>query len=187
MAALLFLLFLTAWLITEALVALHHRPGGSGYMSRDRGSTSALGISSAAGVLLALQLAFSVPAATIGAERLAFLMGLTLITLGIGLRQYAVRTLGKYFTGEVSTQAGQALIQTGPYRWVRHPGYTGSLISLIGLGLALTNWLSLCSLVLVLLGLIYRIRVEERTLVEAFGPAYRQYMQRTKRLIPRLI
>jgi protein-S-isoprenylcysteine O-methyltransferase Ste14 len=148
---------------------------------------SALGIASAAGVLLALQLAFSVPAATIGAERLAFLMGLTLITLGIGLRQYAVRTLGKYFTGEVSTQAGQALIQTGPYRWVRHPGYAGSLISLIGLGLALTNWLSLCSLALVLLGLIYRIRVEERTLVEAFGPAYRQYMQRTKRLIPRLI
>jgi protein-S-isoprenylcysteine O-methyltransferase Ste14 len=77
------------------------------------------------------------------------------------------------------------VVQSGPYRYIRHPSYTGALITLAGLGLALGNWLGL----LALLGCMtiaygYRIKVEEAALVAALGEPYRLYMARTRRLVP---
>ncbi len=85
----------------------------------------------------------------------------------------------------MATHAGQVVIQSGPYRLIRHPSYTGALITLLGMGLALTNWASLiAALVIPAVGFLYRISIEERVLVEALGNPYREYMQRTCRLIP---
>lgn len=72
--------------------------------------------------------------------------------------------------------AGQTVIDRGPYRWVRHPSYTGLLLTLAGAGVAFGNWLSILALIILsALGLAIRIRVEERALLAALGEPYRAY------------
>jgi protein-S-isoprenylcysteine O-methyltransferase Ste14 len=79
----------------------------------------------------------------------------------------------------------QTVVDRGPYRWVRHPSYTGLLLTLVGLGLALGNWLSVLTLVVLpVAGLVVRIRVEERALLGALGEPYREYAGRHRRLVP---
>jgi protein-S-isoprenylcysteine O-methyltransferase Ste14 len=111
--------------------------------------------------------------------------GLVLILLGVAIRWWAILTLGHYFTFDVAVRPTQAVVQSGPYRFVRHPGYSGVLLFLLGMGLALANWASVGALLAGgLTGLLYRVRVEERALTEALGQPYVEYMRRTKRFIP---
>ena len=94
-------------------------------------------------------------------------------------------TLGRYFTFDVAVRSTQSVVQSGPYRIVRHPSYTAILIMLLGVGLALANWASLVVMLASgLIGLLYRVRVEEGALVEALGQSYVDYMRYTKRFIP---
>jgi protein-S-isoprenylcysteine O-methyltransferase Ste14 len=89
------------------------------------------------------------------------------------------------FTRFVQILPGHRLVMTGPYRFVRHPSYSGLLLFYGGMGLALGSWLSLAALVgLPALGIAYRIRVEERALLAAFGEEYRAYMLRVRGLVP---
>lgn len=77
------------------------------------------------------------------------------------------------------------IIETGVYRMIRHPAYLGYLASLLGIGFILGNWVGLMALVVLpLLGILYRIHVEERVLLDHFGAAYEEYAKRTKRLLP---
>ena len=111
--------------------------------------------------------------------------GIVVFLLGAMLRWWSILTLGRYFTADVEVRATQAVVQSGPYRLVRHPSYTAILIMLLGLGLALLNWASLVVLLATgLIGLGYRVRVEERALVDALGQPYADYMRHTKRFIP---
>ena len=71
-----------------------------------------------------------------------------------------------------------------PYRWIRHPSYTGTLLTITGVLLAATNWLALVGILPVLAALLYRMHVEEQALSEQLGEPYRAYMRRTKRLLP---
>ena len=105
--------------------------------------------------------------------------------MGVALRWYSAAILGKYFTFDVAIQGGQTLIEAGPYRYVRHPSYSGALLSLVGFGLALGNWAGLAA-ALSFLGCayFYRIPIEEQALISALGDVYKQYMSRTWRLIP---
>ena len=104
---------------------------------------------------------------------------------GLTLRWYAIVHLGRFFTVNVSIAADHRLIDTGPYRIVRHPSYTGALMAFLGLGLCMANWASLLSLLVpICLVFLRRIHVEEAVLLEALGDQYRDYMRRTKRLIP---
>ncbi len=92
------------------------------------------------------------------------------VVVGIALRQWAVWVLGRFFTVVVRVTAGQTVIDRGPYRWVRHPSYTGLLLTLSGAGVAFGNWLSILALIIwSALGLAIRIRVEERALLAALG------------------
>mgnify|MGYP001770744224 CR=1 FL=1 len=112
-------------------------------------------------------------------------LGLGLMGAGIGLRVYAIRMLGFRFTPRVAVQPGQTLVTTGPYRWVRHPTYTGLWLALIGVGVTTRcGWAALALTVIPFLGLWYRMRVEEQVLTAFFGDAYQDYVQRTWRLIP---
>jgi protein-S-isoprenylcysteine O-methyltransferase Ste14 len=114
-----------------------------------------------------------------------FVSGLLLMAAGLAVRLWAILTLGRFFTVDVRVHPGQTVVDRGPYRWVRHPAYTGLLVFLVGLGLALTNWASL--LVLVLLptaGLVVRIRSEERALLVALGEDYRRFAESRPRLVP---
>ena len=114
-----------------------------------------------------------------------FWIGMALIVAGVFVRWIAILTLRRYFTVNVVIQEGHELIDRGIYAIVRHPSYSGAILSFIGLGFAFENWLSLALiLVAVLLGFSYRIRVEEQVLIAHFGDRYRGYARRTKRLIP---
>jgi protein-S-isoprenylcysteine O-methyltransferase Ste14 len=114
-----------------------------------------------------------------------FLAGIALMWAGIAFRYYAMRVLGRYFTFQVDVHSGQTVIEAGPYRYIRHPSYTGALITVLGLGLALGNWAGiLAMLVCIGIGYAYRIHVEEAALIAALGEPYKDYMRRTQRLVP---
>lgn len=113
-----------------------------------------------------------------------FAFGVLLALGGIAFRWYAITTLGRFFTTRVMTVAEQKVVDTGPYRWIRHPSYTGALMTVLGVLLCATNWISLVCFALALPGFAYRIRVEERALAAALGQPYEEYMRRTKRLVP---
>ena len=181
--ALLFSLCFFGWAVFELWVNLRTWPAGS--HNRDRLSRFII----IAVMLLSFALARLAPgwhAADVTIARdWVFYIGVGLMAAGLLLRAYAIRQLGRYFVPEVAIQPGQALMDRGLYRLLRHPSYTGTFITILGYGLALTNGLSL-AIMLLLPGLAYgfRMRVEEAALLQAFGEEYRAYMRRTKRLIP---
>jgi len=111
-------------------------------------------------------------------------LGIAVALAGIAVRWWAVLTLGPFFTTRVMTRPDQTVVQSGPYRLVRHPSYTGMLITVFGMLLTSANWVSLACFVIALPGLAYRIRVEEQALIGALGEPYRDYMRRTRRLVP---
>ena len=114
-----------------------------------------------------------------------FTAGVGLTASGLVLRVAAVIALGRWFTTVVRVAADQIVVTDGPYRWVRHPSYSGLLLELAGIGLMLTDWLSLLSAVLVPLpAFLWRIQVEERALSVGLGPAYDDYATTRKRLAP---
>src|SRR5437588_1021791 len=114
-------------------------------------------------------------------------LGLVFLVAGITIRWTAVHNLGKYFTGTVLIKNDHRLIRTGLYKHLRHPAYAGALLAHLGLGLSFSNWFSLgLSSIPYFVAALYRMRVEERALAEAFGAEYLDYSKTAKRLIPRL-
>jgi protein-S-isoprenylcysteine O-methyltransferase Ste14 len=94
-------------------------------------------------------------------------------------------TLGRYFTFAVMTSPDQPVITSGPYRFVRHPGYTGVILVVLGAGLIAGNWLGLAGwALLVIAPLLYRIHIEENALLSALGDRYAAYAAHHKRLVP---
>ena len=123
-----------------------------------------------------------------GFRRPVFLFVLVLIWAGIALRLWAVRTLGRFFRTTVFVQDEHRLVETGPYRLLRHPSYTGTLMTLLGFGLCFGNWIALALLTLgPWLAYSYRISVEEKALRQRFGPQYDAYARTRWRLIPFLM
>jgi protein-S-isoprenylcysteine O-methyltransferase Ste14 len=113
--------------------------------------------------------------------------GLAVLAAGLTLRIWAIRELGRFFTYAVLVHPGQRVIETGPYRRIRHPSYSGMVLGMLGLGLALGTWLSAAACMLpTLAAFSLRLRSEERVLATQLGEPYRDYMRRTRRLIPGL-
>ncbi len=111
--------------------------------------------------------------------------GHVLILIGLAVRWIAIVSLRKYFTVDVSIAADHQLVESGIYKYVRHPAYTGSLISFLGLGLTFSNWLSTVAIFFpIMTAFIYRTKIEEQALVTFFGDRYVQYCARTKRFVP---
>ncbi|MCC7362523.1 MAG: isoprenylcysteine carboxylmethyltransferase family protein [Anaerolineales bacterium] len=179
----LFMACFVAWAALEAAANL--RLGRPGSISRDRWSRAAI----MGGMVLALTLAVTATRAAAfnfaAGRAVSFYLGLALMAGGMGLRAWAIAQLGGYFVPEVAIQPGQRVYDQGLYRYLRHPSYAGTFVTILGYGLALSNWISL-AIMLVIPGVAYgwRMRVEEAALTEAFGEEYRAYMRRTKRIIP---
>jgi len=111
--------------------------------------------------------------------------GATVALAGVVLRVWSVRTLGQYFTYVVKVSSDQTVVDRGPYRFLRHPSYTGGLLTGIGIGLSLRYALAPAIVGGAMLSAyLIRIAVEERALAAGIGEPYRAYMRRTKRLIP---
>ena len=117
-----------------------------------------------------------IPAAAIG-----------LFVAGLMLRWWAIVTLGRFFTVDVVMEKDHELVQRGPFRWVRHPSYTGVLVAFVGWAMTLGNWIAMAVvLVPIFVAFVRRMNVEEEALRGALGKPYADYMKRTKRLVPGL-
>jgi protein-S-isoprenylcysteine O-methyltransferase Ste14 len=113
------------------------------------------------------------------------LMGLMIILTGFTIRIWTRLTIGRMYSGYLRVQVGQVLVTEGPYRLVRHPGYTGFVIMALGLCIGYASLIGLIAIpVLLLPGLAYRMKVEERLLTEQFGEQYRVYALKTRQLLP---
>lgn len=117
-----------------------------------------------------------------------FYLGIPLMVAGIAFRQWAILVLGRFFSTTVKIISDHRIISNGPYRLIRHPTYAGSLLTLVGLGLASRTWGGTL-VIAALFGLVYnyRISVEEKALKAEFGQEYVDYAGKTKRLIPFLL
>jgi protein-S-isoprenylcysteine O-methyltransferase Ste14 len=125
------------------------------------------------------------PGAVIGGGVFLFALGVVVGWTGALLRWWSFVTLGRYFTVVVQASANQPVIDRGPYRFLRHPSYTGLLLMFAGVGLMIGNWVSAAgALILVLIALIHRLRIEERALNAALGDRYREFAASRARLIP---
>jgi protein-S-isoprenylcysteine O-methyltransferase Ste14 len=114
-----------------------------------------------------------------------FAIGMALVVTGFIIRIHSILTLKQYFTYSVAKVANHKIIETGLYKLIRHPGYLGQLIIFIGISISISNWLSILAMLIpVTLGYLYRIKVEERFMLEQLGKNYLDYQERTKRLIP---
>jgi len=183
-ARVLYYALLTLWIGGELAILMRSLPRRDA-QRRDRGSFLVVFASIFVGFALGSAMVSAVPAAAVGGARsTVFFLGTAVMAIGIALRFYAVAVLGRFFTFVVMVGGDQHIVKTGPYRWVRHPSYTGSLLTVTGALLAATNWAALVGVLPVLVGLLYRIRVEERALSDEFGEVYRSYARRTKRLVP---
>lgn len=179
---------LAVWAAVEASLMVRDLARGKGGTTRDRGTRSLL----IAGWLVAFVAAMWIaeqfgPTSNWRLARWHAAAGLLVMWIGLAVRIWAVIALGSAFRTTVEVDAGQPVVDRGPYRLVRHPSYTGILLTAVAYGVTLGNWLSVLILLAIPLGtMLRRIAVEEATLTEVIGQPYVAYMERTKRLVPGL-
>jgi protein-S-isoprenylcysteine O-methyltransferase Ste14 len=111
--------------------------------------------------------------------------GALLLVLGIAVRVWAIRTLGKHFTATVTLTDDHQLVRTGPYRFVRHPSYLGAFMAIMGCPIFLNAWWATgIAIAAMTIAYYLRIGVEEKMLSSYFGDKYLEYSKQTKRIIP---
>jgi protein-S-isoprenylcysteine O-methyltransferase len=179
----LFTLALFLWVVSEAWIIL--RDWGKLDWSQDRYTQLSILLSFLLALLVAGYIS-PLPYFRIATpQQYHVIVGVLLMFAGIALRIWSVVTLGKFFRTTVMILPGHRVITTGPYHLIRHPSYTGMLLTVLGASLAFGSWLGVVLMVAaVFVGLSHRIVVEERVLKSSLGQEYEEYMRRTKKLIP---
>ena len=173
------------WLFSEIVggkVIPRLRGGGTVKARGDRGSSLIIWLSIF--VSIAIASLFGTNGVTLLPEAF-FYLGIVLMLAGIALRQWAIFVLGRFFSTTVRILSDHRIVTSGPYRVIRHPSYTGALLTLVGLGLGSRTWAGTL-IIVVLFGLVYnyRISIEEKAMRAEFGQEYVDYAKKTKRLIP---
>jgi protein-S-isoprenylcysteine O-methyltransferase Ste14 len=113
-------------------------------------------------------------------------IGVALTAIGLAFTVWARARIGRFWSGTVTLKQGHELIRTGPYAVTRHPIYTGLLLALVGTTLARASVAAVLGFALLTVGIVIKVRLEERLLLGHFGDAYREYRSRVPALIPRL-
>ena len=170
-----------AWALFELGLAIRTRGGGGRDLSR-LWLTLAVGAGLVLGELTARRAgALALP----GPGWWPVAAGMAVFAAGLAIRAWAVHELGRFFKLTVVVQPDHRVVDTGPYRLIRHPSYTGLLMVMLGLGFMLGTWLSIPACLLPpLVAFGIRIHTEERVLARELGEPYRAYIQRTDRLVP---
>lgn len=177
------------WFALEIALLVRDRVRGMGSVDRDRGTrfvtflvvVVAVAGAQVVGAAFRHSGTLSLPGSGYGVA------GLVVMWVGLVLRVWAILALGQSFRTTVEVWEGQQVVRRGPYRWVRHPSYTGLLLLAIGVGIAMDDWVSLAlTVVLPITAVLWRISVEERELVHVLGGPYESYRAQTKRLVPGL-
>jgi protein-S-isoprenylcysteine O-methyltransferase Ste14 len=183
-ASAIFAVVFGGWILFEIVFTGRKQPR-RGARRSDRGSGLFVLGSMFAAFLIMAMFAASFPGTTISAGPwVVFAVGLLVALAGFGLRLWAIRVLGGSFTTVITARSDQQVVDHGPYRLIRHPSYAGALVTVLGAALCFNNWLSLLAVAPVFLAYSYRARVEEATLEDRVGQAYKDYEGHTKRLIP---
>ncbi len=180
------LIVLAIWATPDVVDSIRRHPKGNTVVVRDGGSHNFFRVGLSLAIIAAGLLAHFDPQGTLPYHRpTLFVLGIGLALAGLAVRRWAIRTLGRFFTVDVATFADQRVIDAPPYRRIRHPAYSGSILSLMGTTLMLGHWLGLMLVALAIVATFgYRVRLEERALREALGEPYAAYMRRTKRFVP---
>ena len=172
------------WGISELMLTLFKR-SKSNAISKDRHSLKLIWLVNMTAITLGIMAAYRLPAGRIHSGEIGLVIGRCLFVPGLVLRWWSIIYLGRFFTTNVAIATDHRVIDSGPYRFIRHPSYAGGLLALFGFTLCIPNWASwLLILVPCSAVILWRIHVEEKALLEGLGEPYRSYMQRTKRLIP---
>lgn len=100
---------------------------------------------------------------------------------------WARRHLGRYWSGAITTKADHQLVRSGPYRFVRHPIYSGMLGMFLGTALVSGAWHGLVGMALISIAYWRKIRLEEAALRAVIGEEYATYSRHTKALVPGLL
>ena len=172
------------WLLSEVLLNRLVRSKNAESKELDKNPLSLIWIAIVVSMTLGILIVIYWAAPMVYTNLLLYL-GSVLILVGMIIRFIAVITLGKFFTVNLAVHGNHRLIKTGLYKHIRHPSYSGSLLSFVGFGLSLNNWISLIIiLVPILVTFINRINIEEKLLLGQFGSEYEEYKKKSKRLIP---
>jgi protein-S-isoprenylcysteine O-methyltransferase len=173
------------YLISEVLLTITRRSRSATGEKQDRSTLRVLWIVIAVSVTAGVFVAQNWRAGALPNGRAFEVAGVVLFAAGLIFRWWAIITLGRFFTVDVTIEKDHELVERGPFRFVRHPSYTGVLLAFVGFALTLRNWLSfLVVLVPIFIAFLRRMRVEESALTEALGDRYGGYIRRTKRLVP---
>ena len=173
------------YLVSEVLLSVTRRSRSKTGEKQDRSTLRVLWIVILASVAAGVFIARNWRAGAFPAGPVLAIAATTLFVAGLVLRWWAIVTLGRFFTVDVTIEKDHELVDRGPFQWVRHPSYTGVLLAFVGWALTLANWAAFVAvLVPIFIALLIRMNVEEEALSRALGEKYRAYMGRTKRLIP---
>lgn len=179
-----FTISMFAWFITEILYKNILKSGEKDKKDKDKSTLNLLWIAIPLSVLTSVTASYTTRF-LITDEVWIYYLGLAFVLIGIVLRFIIIRSLGKYFTVDVTIREDHQIKKEGFYRYLRHPSYAFSLLTSLGLGLYLNNWLSLfLAFAIPFVAFSYRINVEEKALIEQFGEEYLEYKRKTKKLIP---
>lgn len=170
--------------LSEVAPGIFKRSGAPS-QATDRSSQRFLWFVVLASIALSIVAARTMP--QFGSQLLAvgYSLGVLVFVLGLALRWSAIVYLGRFFTADIAIAEDHRVVDSDPYRVVRHPSYTGALPAFLGFGICLGNWLSLGLVTLpIALAFMRRIHVEEAALNAALGERYAAYARRTNRLVP---
>lgn len=180
----LFFISMVAWFLSEILYKNMLKSGKEDSKDKDKSTLNILWMAIPFSIAASVAVSY-VTAYPIADGAWILYVGETCILIGIILRFFIIRSLGKYFTVDVTIKKDHKIKKEWFYKYLRHPSYAFSLLTSLGLGIYLNNWISLVLAFLPpFLAFVYRIKVEEQALIEQFGEEYIQYRKTTKRLIP---
>ncbi|RLJ31284.1 protein-S-isoprenylcysteine O-methyltransferase Ste14 [Chryseobacterium sp. 7] len=179
-----FYISMAAWFLTEFLYKNILKSGKEDQKNKDKSTLNLLWLAIPFSIVTSIIVSYNTHFPIVNTIWILYL-GELFILIGIIVRYIIIRSLGKYFTVDVTIRQDHKIKKEGFYRYLRHPSYAFSLLTSLGLGLYLNNWLSLIfAFVPPFLAFAYRIKVEEQALEEQFGEEYREYRKTTKKLIP---
>ena len=112
-------------------------------------------------------------------------LGAWVTVAGAAFAIWARLHLGRNWSGTVTIKEDHSLIRTGPYKYIRHPIYTGLLLGLAGSALAIGEYRAILGFTMFLVGLVRKAKREESFLAEEFGPAFEEHKKKTGFLLPR--
>src|SRR5215212_3540483 len=164
------------YLISELLLTVTRRSRSRTGTKQDRSTLRVVWLVIVVSVAAGIYMAKHLPAAALPHARSFAFAGAVLFIVGLLLRWWAIVTLGRFFTVDVTIEKDHELVERGPFRYARHPSYTGVLLAFVGWSLTLRNWAAiLVILVPIFIAFVRRMNVEEEALSQALGANYADY------------